>query len=192
MGHRCDSDAFVEGEERSLIIAERDGRIRHAGSEALPLLLMALHPRWSSATRWQSLRESLPEIAELCRALCAVGKGVAGYPPPTLKKRNQWVEFVLRAYWLGPTDGEELTEFVGVTIERRLPRMLAVFRRVEQLPLTAREKELCLLLARDPARQDLAYEMGVGASTVVTHLRNIHAKLGVRSRAALIDALLTF
>jgi hypothetical protein len=103
---------------------------------------MALHPRWSSATRWQSLRESLPEIAELCRALCAVGKGVAGYPPPTLKKRNQWGDFVLRAYWLGPTDGEELTEFVGVTIERRLPRMLAVFRRVEQLPLTAREKEL--------------------------------------------------
>ena len=151
---------------------------------------MALHPRWSPSTLWQSLRDQLPEVAGLCRGLCAVGRGTEGSAPPTLRRRNQWGEFVLRAYWLGPTDGEELTKFVGVTIERRLPRMLAAFRRVEQLPLTAREKELRLLLARDPARQDLAYEMGVDASTVVTHLRNIYGKLGVRSPAALIDTLL--
>jgi DNA-binding CsgD family transcriptional regulator len=189
VARRSETETFVAGEEHSLIIADRDGRIRHAGSDALPLLLMALHPRWSPATRWQSLNESAPEIVSLCRALCAVGRGVAGCPPPTLQRRNQWGDFVLRAYWLGPTDGEELTEYVGVTIERRLPRALAAFRHIEQLPLTSREKELCLLLARNPARQDLAHEMGVGASTVVTHMRNIYAKLGVHGRSALIDAL---
>jgi DNA-binding CsgD family transcriptional regulator len=77
-----------------------------------------------------------------------------------------------------------------VTIERRVPRLLATFRRVERLALTSREKELCLLLARNPARQDLADEMGVGANTVITHLRNIYGKLGVRSRAALIETIL--
>jgi DNA-binding CsgD family transcriptional regulator len=189
VGRRYDAEIFVEGEERSLVIADRDGRIHHAGSDALPLLLMALHPQWSPATRWRSLRESLPEIARLCHALCAVGRGVAEWPP-TLRRRNQWGEFILRAFWLGPTDGNEVTEFLAVTIERRVPRMLSAFRRIERLALTSREKELCLLLARDPARQDLADEMGVGASTVITHLRNIYAKLGVRSRAALIETLL--
>ncbi len=144
-------------------------------------LIVALH--------WRSLRESLPEIARLCHALCAVGRGVAEWPP-TLRRRNQWGEFILRAFWLGPTDGNEVTEFLAVTIERRVPRMLSAFRRIEQLALTSREKDLCLLLARNPARQDLADEMGVGASTVITHLRNIYAKLGVRSRAALIDTFL--
>jgi DNA-binding CsgD family transcriptional regulator len=92
---------------------------------------------------------------------------------------------------VGPTDGEQQTEHIGVTIERRVPRMSSAFRRIEQLALTSREKELCRLLARDPARQELAAEMGVGASTVITHLRNIYAKLGVRTRAALIDTLFT-
>jgi DNA-binding CsgD family transcriptional regulator len=189
VGGGSDADSFVEGDERSLVITDRDGQIRHAGPDALPLLLMALHPRWSPATRWRSLRESLPEITRLCHALCAVGRGLAE-SPPTLRRRNQWGEFILRAFWLGPTDGNAVTEFFAVTIERRVPRLLATFRRVERLALTSREKELCLLLARNPARQDLADEMGVGANTVITHLRNIYGKLGVRSRAALIETIL--
>jgi DNA-binding CsgD family transcriptional regulator len=70
-----------------------------------------------------------------------------------------------------------------------VPRALALRRRVEDLPLTAREKQLCLLLARDPSHPDLADTMGVAVSTVITHQRSIYAKLGVHSRTELIGAL---
>jgi DNA-binding CsgD family transcriptional regulator len=54
-----------------------------------------------------------------------------------------------------------------------------------ELPLTGREKQLCLRLAHDKSRQDLADAMGVSAGTIVTHQTNIYAKLGVHSRAGL-------
>jgi DNA-binding CsgD family transcriptional regulator len=106
-----------------------------------------------------------------------------------LRRRNAWGEFVLRAYWLGPTDGEEQTPHVGITIERRVPRAIAVWRRLEALPLTAREKQFCLLATGEPARDDIAGTMGLSASTVITFRRSVFAKLGVHSRAGLIAAL---
>jgi DNA-binding CsgD family transcriptional regulator len=67
---------------------------------------------------------------------------------------------------------------------------VAVLRRVENLPLAAGEKQLCLLLARNRSGFDLADTMGLAASTVITHQRRIYAKLGVHSCAALLAALL--
>jgi hypothetical protein len=43
-------------------------------------------------------------------------------------------EFVLRAYWLGQTDGVEQTRQGAITIERRVPRAVALLRRIEGLP----------------------------------------------------------
>jgi DNA-binding CsgD family transcriptional regulator len=127
----------------------------------------------------------------LCHTLAATAKGQIGQPPPVLRLRNPWGEFVLRAYWLGPTDGAEQTRHIGITIERRVPRALALRRRVEDLPLTGREKQLCLqLLAHARSRQDLADAMGVSTGTVITHQSSIYAKLGVHSRAELLAALL--
>jgi DNA-binding CsgD family transcriptional regulator len=109
------------------------------------------------------------EIVRLCSALVATANGQIGQPPPVLRLRNPWGEFVLRAYWLGPTDGAEHIREIGITIERRVPRALALRRWVEDLPLTGREKQLCLLLAHGRSRQDLADVMGVSAGTVITH-----------------------
>ena len=96
----------------------------------------------------------------------------------------------MRGYWLEPTDGAEPTQHVVISIERRVPRPLAMRRRIEDLRLTAREKQLCLLLAANPARNDLAGTMGIGETTVTTHLRNVYAKLGVHNRIDLHAVLL--
>jgi DNA-binding CsgD family transcriptional regulator len=71
-----------------------------------------------------------------------------------------------------------------------VPRALALQRRVEDLPLTGREKQLCLLLTHNRSRQDLADSMGVSTGTIITHQSSIYAKLGVHSRAELLAALL--
>jgi DNA-binding CsgD family transcriptional regulator len=186
---RMEDDAFADSEDRALFVADVDGTVQHAGKQAQRLLMMALVPRWSTRANWRSWHEPMAEIARLCRMLVATANGEIGQPPPVLRLRTPWGEFLLRAYWLGPTDGAEQTRQIGITIERRVPRMLALHRRVEDLPLTSREKQLCVLLARGPAGHDLADSMGLAASTVITHQRSIYAKLGVHSRAELLLAL---
>jgi DNA-binding CsgD family transcriptional regulator len=184
-------DAFAESEDRALFVADLDGTVRHAGPQAQRLLMMALNPRLLPSSNWRGVHEPAPEIARLCNALTATARGEAGQPPPVLRLRNPWGEFVLRAYWLGPTDGAEQTRQIGITIERRVLRVLALRRRVEGLPLTGREKQLCMLLAHDRSRRDLADAMGVSTGTVITHQSSLYAKLGVHSRAGLLAALLS-
>lgn len=180
---------FADSPDRALLVADGDGVVRHAGAQAQHLLMMVLNPRWSPGTSWRHASEPIPELAWLCASLAATANGLVGQPPPVLRLRTLWGEFVLRAYCLGPTDGAERTRQTGITIERRVPRALALQQLVEALPLTGREKQLCLLLAQDPSRQDLSAIMGVAAGTVLTHQRSIYAKLGVHSRAGLLAAL---
>jgi DNA-binding CsgD family transcriptional regulator len=180
-------EAFVESEDHGLFVADIGGTVRHADVQTQHLLRMALTPLWAPATGW---REPAPELARLCQTLVATANGGIGQAPPVLRLRNLWGDFVLRAYWLGPTDGAEQTRHIGITIARRIPRALALHRRVEDLPLTGREKQLCLLLAHDRSRQDLADAMGLSTGTIITHQSSIYAKLGVHSRAELLAALL--
>lgn len=51
--------------------------------------------------------------------------------------------------------------------------------------LSPREEEIVRLAARAYSSKCIAYELGVGISTVTTHLSNAMAKLGVTSRAEL-------
>jgi DNA-binding CsgD family transcriptional regulator len=176
---------FAESEDRGLFVVDLGGTVRGADWHARRLLEMALGLK-SGATA----ARPLVEIAQLCRTLANTAKGKIGQPPPVLRLRNPFGEFVLRAYWLEPTDGAELAHHISITIERRVPRVLALHRRLEELPLTGREKQLCLLLTHNRSRQDLADAMGVSIGTIITHQRSVHAKLGVHSRAELLAALL--
>jgi DNA-binding CsgD family transcriptional regulator len=182
-------EAFIDSDDRALLVADADGRLYHVGPQAQHLLMMALNPHWSPKANWRGLHGPVPDIGRLCRMLATIAKGDIGQPPPVLRLRNAWGEFVFRAYWLGPTDGTEQTRHIGITIERRVPRALALRRLIEELPLTGREKQLCLHLAHDRSRQDLADAMGVSTGTIVTHQSTIYAKLRVHSRAELLAAL---
>ena len=185
-------DTFVGSEDRGLLVADVDGRVRHTARQTERLLQMALGLRlktWATTNR-HNVHGPLPEIVRLGRSLSDTAKGMIGQPPPVLRLANLFGEFVLRAYWLDSTEGAEQTRHVGITIERQVPRALALHRRLEDLPLTGREKQLCVLLAHDRPRHDLADTMGVSIGTVITHQSSIYAKLGVHSRTGLLAALL--
>lgn len=182
-------EAVAESDDRGLFVADRDGVVRHADAQAQWLIMMALLPYWSPLAKWHTLDQTAPQIRQLCRTLAVTADGQIGQPPPVLRLKNPWGEFVMRAYWYEPTDGTEQTRHIAITIERRVPRVLALRRRVENLPLTAREKQLCLLLAQEPSRQDLAHKMGVAVSTIITHQHSVYAKLGVHNRAGLLAEL---
>jgi DNA-binding CsgD family transcriptional regulator len=108
---------------------------------------------------------------------------------PVLRRRSSWGEFVLRAYWLDTPQAEAFSRFIGITIERREPLSLGLWRTIEALPLSRREKQVCLLLARGHDTANAARAMGVSEHTAVSHRRNLYNKLGVANRLMLIERL---
>ena len=55
-------------------------------------------------------------------------------------------------------------------------------------PLTAREREIAILVAAGRTNREVAEQLVLSARTIEAHLRNIYAKLGVRSRVELARA----
>jgi DNA-binding CsgD family transcriptional regulator len=72
---------------------------------------------------------------------------------------------------------------------RRTMIRACYFRRAEELPLTGREIEVCQLLALGRPRAEIAERLGVSENTAVNHCRNLYGKLGVHSRAELVEKL---
>jgi DNA-binding NarL/FixJ family response regulator len=52
-------------------------------------------------------------------------------------------------------------------------------------PLTAREREIAELVAQGRTNREIAEQLVLSARTIDAHLRNVYAKLGVRSRVEL-------
>ena len=52
-------------------------------------------------------------------------------------------------------------------------------------PLTQREKAVLRLISAGLTAKEIASELGISANTVVTHRKNISAKLGIRSASGL-------
>lgn len=182
-------DTYNDAADRALVILDRIGRLLHPSPEGRRLMMMALAPRWAPDTAARLRLDAPPELAQLCQALTAASTARLPSAPPVLRRTNAWGQFVLRAYWLDAPRGEASSHLVGVTIERREPRRLALWRRVEALPLSRREKEVCLLLARGHDAANAARAIGIGEHTLVSHRRSLYNKLGIDNRLALIDRL---
>lgn len=51
--------------------------------------------------------------------------------------------------------------------------------------LTRRETDVLRLIVRGKLNKEIAYELGIGLTTVITHRKNLTAKLGIRSVSGL-------
>ena len=91
-------------------------------------------------------------VAELSRAIIAVGRGEIALPPAIAGR-------ALAALARGETGGESLIE-----------------------PLSERETEVLQLLAQGLTNKDIAQTLILSVRTVEAHLRSIFGKLGVKSR----------
>jgi DNA-binding CsgD family transcriptional regulator len=80
---------------------------------------------------------------------------------------------------------------LGVTVHRQEPLALRFSRRMDDLPLSAREGEVCLLLLSGHSRPAIAERLGVSQHTAIAHCRNIYGELNVRNRAELAAKVLS-
>jgi LuxR family maltose regulon positive regulatory protein len=110
-----------------------------------------------------------PKMAELLRELA--DRGVQG----------AYVAALLRAFEPAslqptPTAGEATDG--NITLQRGEPPASSLFE-----PLTLREEQVLLLLARGLSYEEIALELFITSNTVKKHASNIYSKLGVRRRS---------
>ncbi|MDA0170909.1 LuxR C-terminal-related transcriptional regulator [Solirubrobacter taibaiensis] len=68
-------------------------------------------------------------------------------------------------------------------------RVVRAARTADGDPLTAREREIAELVAAGRTNRETAEQLVLSTRTIEAHLRNVYAKLGVRSRIELVRAL---
>lgn len=189
--------AMVEDGASGLVIVDRQARLQFASPEARRLLFLVTHPQVSSTTvAVTDIQLTLPiEVIQLCKNLVDVfeGKG-AGAGPPVWRHHNPWGGFSFRAYWLNPggliSGSPEPSSLIGITIEHETPLSVKLIAKLEQFPLSRRQMDICLLLAANHSRAEIARRMGMSEHTVVTHIRRVYDKLDVHNKAELMNKLL--
>jgi len=94
--------------------------------------------------------------------------------------------------WRNP--GRDFTERERFDLQLLLPHIEAAYRRGERqrltAQLTARQRELLGFVGEGYTNQQIGRRMGLAEGTVRTHLNNIYARLGVRSRVEAVTRLL--
>jgi DNA-binding CsgD family transcriptional regulator len=90
---------------------------------------------------------------------------------------------------VAPTQVLEASLAVGLgreslgTLMYDLPTPVESEHRGEACPLTAREREVLVLLSRGKVYKQIALELGMSPSTARNHLHNAYRKLGAVDRA---------
>ncbi len=184
-------ERMVESEDRGLIIVTPAGEIEYVSPQARRLMAMAQHPVLvSSGVTLPGRGSALPsEVMRLCHDLQRIFEDKMPSAVPVCRLSNAWGAFTFRAYWLDRGVEQNGARLIGIAVERLEPLALRLWRRAETLPLSGREIEVCLPLALGHSRAEIAERLGVSENTAINHCRNIYAKLGVQSRAELVEKL---
>jgi DNA-binding CsgD family transcriptional regulator len=184
-------ERMVESEDRGLVIATPAGEIEYLSPQAGRLMAMAQHPvLLAPGVSLPGPGAALPPtVMRLCHDLVRIFEDKLPSAAPVCQISNAWGAFTFRAYWLDRTAGQHAVPLIGIAVERLEPLALKLWRRAEMLPLSGREIEVCLPLALGHSRAEIADRLGMSENTAINHCRNIYAKLGVQSRAELVEKL---
>lgn len=177
---------FTDGGLSGLVILNRAGRMLHCSRHAKALLFLSQNNVVSPGRSVDRTMLSAA-IQDLLRRINTVFDGGEA-PPPTIRLRNSWGEFVLKAHWLEASlEGCDST--IGVTIDLREPYALRLSRALRELPLSARQREVCLLLALRKTTDEIMGVMNVHRTTLKDHIRKIYDKLDVHTQDQLLGYL---
>lgn len=180
---------LVHDGEAAIVLLDHCGRIQHESTEGRRLLLLAAHERLAPGTvDWMSDSVLPLALAKLRKSVAVLMTGRLA-PPPVFELQNAWGKFVLRAY---PLETGELTDssLIAVLIERHVPIKLKLMHVMQSLPLSAKQKEVCLLLTEGASYRAVAERLSVRPSTVIDHVRKIYSKFDVRSHHELLRKLI--
>lgn len=180
--------AFAEAGEQGLVIMDQNAQVRHLCPVAHKLLFWASHAQFSMKQFPHVQAKPVPPaLQQLCHNLIAIFQGQATQAP-VLEHHNVWGRFTFRGYWLDPCD-HSASSLIGITVQRQEPAALGIVRQMQNLPLSPRLKDVCLLFAQGHTQHQIAENLHISNHTVTDYVRTLYDKLGVHNREGLLKTL---
>jgi DNA-binding CsgD family transcriptional regulator len=179
---------LLKSGDAELVVADGNGRIVYLSVEARRLLALAAHAEIGSGGMAQESRALPPAVVRICENLTRVLNNKNTTEAPEYHHRSVWGDFTFRAYRLDPTDAS--SSLVGVTVAHRQPLPIGLAWQISQLPLTARQAEVCFLMTVGLSYAEIAERLGISPHTAIAHSRLIYEKLDVSNRTELATKLL--
>ena len=162
------------------------GELMHLSADALKLLLLA-HGGVTPESVTRSPRREDFGTLNLLWQHHERGRGMSR-EALSLTIENAWGRFIFDSDTLSPLDaGEHPMTHVG--IQHLEPRVVAVRRSLDGLPLSPAQREVCALVRQGHTLGEISGVLSVAPSTVTDHLRKIYAKLDVHSVSELASRL---
>jgi len=176
------ADQFRESGQAALLVCSADGRVQQASGRGHTLLAQASGCRINRLTMVGELEQAGLALLRRLLASALADAAVEDAPAHELRVHNEWGAFRLRAYPLG--------EGFGVLIERYEHLLVRLVDAMRELPLSAQQREVALLLARGFTNVQVAAELGVTLNTASYHVKQLFAKLDAHDRAEVVARVL--
>ena len=186
---------FVSSGRSALVVCSDDGQVLEWSARAHELAVYALLGDLNLDARVSRVAGSRADFADVQPALGAVVgelrarlQQTDGAEMPALVRRNDWGEFVFRAYPLEAARGERGGR-IGVLIEQCVPIEAHLLARVNDTDLSNRQKEVALLSARGLPNAQIARQLNLTPQTVKDYFKDIYARLQINSHQELMQRL---
>lgn len=169
---------------------DRRGHLVHLSERGRKLLFLASYPKISPLTvNPKHLDFATPtRLAQLCSNLTAVFEGRSSALPPVWHHQNSWGKFCFRAYWLDKMDPPN-SSAIGITVTHQIPLPVKLVQLQEQLSLSLRQLNLCLLLVSGQSYSKIGKQLGQSEISVVSQSKRLYHSLRTRTREDFITKL---
>ncbi len=170
---------FVSNSERraSLNLGPR-GELMHLSAGAMKLLMLA-HGGVTPESLTKGPRREDFGTLNLLWQHHERGRGLSR-EGLSLTIENAWGRFIFDSDAMDPLSAGDLP-MIHVGIQQFEPRVVAVRRALDRLPLSPAQREVCALLHQGRSQSEISTALSVAPSTVADHVRKIYAKLDVHS-----------
>jgi DNA-binding CsgD family transcriptional regulator/GAF domain-containing protein len=174
-------EAWRDSELEALLICDGAGEIVSASYRAHALLANACGAPINRQTMTAGALENAGR-ALLAKLLARLGDSLNEEPVERVVD-NDWGRYRLRAYALG---GHRF----GVMIQRQEHLLVRVADAMRELPLSAQQREVAMLLAQGLTNGEIASVMGVSINTASYHVKQLFQNLDAHDRGEAIARIL--
>lgn len=171
--------------ETGLVVTDRQGEVQYLCPVAKDLRLMIAFPEGFYGVDRRALW--LGQVRELAQRLERLRQGEPA-PPPAWDHQNAWGRFVVHARPLNPRHAAE--PLVAIKVRRFRPVSVRLATGLAASPLTERQRQAALLIARGFENREAARRLNVSVNTIGGMVKEIFLRMQVNDRASLRQRLL--